>query len=496
MQRHSEETINEVINSASMGIWYIDFFDDEKPRMVASDKLLELFGLSARTDMSPEDVYEFWYSRILPEYVSDVKNCCGKMMSGMRDEVTYKWSHPTLGVRYVRCGGTATRILGKGHRLQGYHYDITDQKSQEDEKNTVIKSLAGTYMCLYYLDLKKGTYVSYNDNWAPANQIIPASGWISVGLDNFSRYLVNSEYCQQVKEFTDLSTLDERMRYKNRVSCRFLGAHNVWAKATFIVSEREPDGHVTKLILGIRNINEQILEERRHAEELQKSLESARSNTEYVQNLTHEIRTPLNAMYGFAQLLSLPDGCLSSSERQEYVTHVNNSFNMLNMLIDDVLDLADASHGNYRTVTETVNVNTVCRTAMEMAMIRKQPEVNMFFTSEVDDFYTIQSDARRIQQLLVNYLTNACKHTQHGEIRLDVSTLEVPGRLTFSVTDTGDGIPADQADVIFQRFTKLNQSVQGSGLGLNICSIIAQKLGGIVKLDTSYTNGARFLFIL
>ena len=108
----------------------------------------------------------------------------------------------------------------------------------------------------------------------------------------------------------------------------------------------------------------------------------------------------------------------------------------------------------------------------------------------------IESDSRRIQQVLVNLLTNACKHTVQGEIHLHLSTTETPGRLTFSVTDTGDGIPVGQAKEIFKRYKKANNLVQGSGLGLHICCTIARKLGAEIKLDESYKDGARFLMIL
>ena len=84
----------------------------------------------------------------------------------------------------------------------------------------------------------------------------------------------------------------------------------------------------------------------------------------------------------------------------------------------------------------------------------------------------------------------------NGEIHLHVSTTENPGRLTFSVTDTGEGVPAETAKDIFERYKKANNKVQGSGLGLHICSIIAQKLGAEIKQDQNYTDGARFLFII
>ncbi|MBQ0021042.1 MAG: HAMP domain-containing histidine kinase, partial [Bacteroidales bacterium] len=107
-----------------------------------------------------------------------------------------------------------------------------------------------------------------------------------------------------------------------------------------------------------------------------------------------------------------------------------------------------------------------------------------------------KSDGRRIQQVLINYLTNACKNTREGEIHLHCSVTENPGKVTLSVADTGPGVPKEKADMIFNRFTKLNEFVQGSGLGLNICQTIANKLQGEVYLDTLYTNGARFVFVI
>lgn len=169
---------------------------------------------------------------------------------------------------------------------------------------------------------------------------------------------------------------------------------------------------------------------------------------------------------------------------------------MLSMLIDDVMDMTDAEHGNYRIQIGTVEVNKVCRAAMQMAEMRLLDGVKLYFVTDIDDSYTIQSDGRRIEQVLVNFLTNACKHTQKGEIRLQVSTTEHPGRLTFSVTDTGEGIPPEIGNNIFQRYRKANAGVQGSGLGLHICSIIAEKLNAEIKLDQSYSNGARFVFVL
>ena len=236
----------------------------------------------------------------------------------------------------------------------------------------------------------------------------------------------------------------------------------------------------------------------------QKELQAAKEKAEhsdqlktmFVQNVSHEIRTPLNAVVGFSQLLSMPDDVVTPEEKEEYVKYIQNNSELLIMLVNDILSIGDVERGQFVVSISDVKVNDVCQQSMRTAETRLPGGVNLYYTSDVDDDYTIKSDEHRIQQVLVNFLTNACKHTEQGEIHVHTSLTEKPGMITFSVTDTGTGVPADEAEHIFERFTKLNAFKQGAGLGLSICKNIATILKGDVHLDTSYTNGARFVFQL
>lgn len=489
-------SIKQVLESAAMGIWSITLCEGQHPRMNASGKMLELLGMDRDIQTSEEEIYDTWHSRICPEALASVEASISVMLRGERDENTYAWNHPTLGVRYVRCGGVASKQEDGTTVIDGYHYDVTDQMLEQMEKNLVVNSLANVFVCLFYIDVRRDWYTSYLNNFPNATQYIPKTGKASKAL----RVLVNS-LClpsekEKAKEFFELSTLDERLNDKNSISTKFQGELIDWVQVTFIVSDRNEDGTVRHIVATIKDITLRMKNEMERLEELKRNINANRSKTMMIQNMTHEIRTPLNAMFGFAQLLSMPEGCLSTEQKTEYFNYIFNSFNMLTMLIDDVLDISDAEHGNYRIVKSEFQVNGVCRNALQMAEMRLPAGVKMYFTSDLDDSYTIESDARRIQQLLLNYLTNACKHTRQGEIHLHVSVSENPGHLTFSVTDTGEGIPKDMRKDIFLRYKKANAGVQGSGIGLHICNIISSKLGGEIKLDESYDAGARFLFIL
>ncbi|MGM9786007.1 MAG: ATP-binding protein [Candidatus Cryptobacteroides sp.] len=230
---------------------------------------------------------------------------------------------------------------------------------------------------------------------------------------------------------------------------------------------------------------------------------ASRMKTHFVQNMSHEIRTPLNAVVGYSQLLALEDGILTPEEKNEYISYITNNSSMLMMLIDDILDLSDIDSGNYRMSIGECACNEICRKAMKTVECRVPPGVGFEFVSDVSDQLSIMSDERRVQQVIINYLTNSCKHTSEGRIVLSCTIFEKPGYVTFAVSDTGTGIPAEEAEHIFKRFSKLDKFKQGSGLGLNICMLLADKLGGIVELDKNYGRcidnagrGARFLFHL
>ena len=219
------------------------------------------------------------------------------------------------------------------------------------------------------------------------------------------------------------------------------------------------------------------------------------AKTRFIQNMSHEVRTPLNAIVGFSQLLSLPDGALSPEEKDEFSAHIINNTKMLTMLLDDILNASAMDSGKYSFTFETADRDYIAQQAISSSEHRLQPGVSLTYVPEEKEPLEFTTDPRRVQQILINLITNACKHTAEGSIVVTSSLTETPGFLTYSVIDTGTGVPPEDAEKIFERFTKLNEYVQGTGLGLSICRDIAGRMGGKVFLDTTHTGkGARFVF--
>ena len=240
--------------------------------------------------------------------------------------------------------------------------------------------------------------------------------------------------------------------------------------------------------------DEQVIAELSAANE--RVIAANETKTRFLQNMTHEIRTPMNAISGFSQLLATSGDYLSQKEKEEFSSYIINNTRMMSMLLDDIIASQQMDKGEYKVTLEMSDCESICRNAIMAAEHRLQPGVQMHFVPSLKLPFRFVTDPMRAEQVLTNLLTNACKHTKQGEIRLGCSLDEVPGMIAFSVEDTGPGIPESEAEHIFERFVKLDDFVQGTGLGLSISREIAANMGGNVYLDTSYGPGARFVFTL
>ena len=224
--------------------------------------------------------------------------------------------------------------------------------------------------------------------------------------------------------------------------------------------------------------------------------EGNRIKTAFIQNMSHEVRTPLNAIIGFSQLLCLPDGMVSEEEKEQYLSYIMNDSQLLTVMVDDILSISEMEKGNYTIHPAPTNLNEMARQAIKSVEGRIPPGVLFIRQPGIDENARYMADGLRVQQIMINFLTNACKHTTEGQIVFGSSLIENPGYITFYVEDTGTGVPQDKAESIFERFVKLDSHIQGAGLGLSICRQLASSMGGRIWLDTNYTDGARFVFTI
>lgn len=224
----------------------------------------------------------------------------------------------------------------------------------------------------------------------------------------------------------------------------------------------------------------------------QETSESIRSKSLFLSNMSHELRTPLNAIVGFADLLS-QEIVEDAESKQQFGDRIKQNADLLLKLFNDVADLSALKDKNIQFVFKDCDVVALCRNVVDTVenVKRTNAEVRFVPTLEALELYT---DPGRLQQVLINLLINATKFTKEGSITLLLEVNEQENEAVFTIKDTGCGIPLEKQPYIFERFEKLHEGVQGAGLGLSICQLIVEHIGGKIWIDASYTKGACFVF--
>ena len=246
------------------------------------------------------------------------------------------------------------------------------------------------------------------------------------------------------------------------------------------------------LVLGWKKIFRLKRSQIRQEAMKEKAVQAIQRKNMSLSNMSHEVRTPLNAIVGFSAVLTDEDESFDDESRREFSEIIKvNSFQLLK-LINDILDFSDFENDNITFNIRTHDAVKLCNEVVETVMASRKLEVEMRFDTDLS-VLMLDTDDARLRQVLINLLVNAAKFTEQGSIVLELKMADA-GTALFSVTDTGCGIPPEKQHLIFERFEKLNDFVQGSGLGLSICQLIVKYMNGKLWVDSGYTRGARFCF--
>ena len=238
---------------------------------------------------------------------------------------------------------------------------------------------------------------------------------------------------------------------------------------------------------------------RRHLKELRKAydqaLESDKMKTAFIQNISHEVRTPLNIIGGFSQVIANPDIDPGIEERREIARMTQKNARLITTLIDEMLlvSLNESTEGAKKE--NQIEINNLMRGVMKEAESNLSSKTKIQYDTTLADDFTILTNEYMLKIIVNALVDNAAKNTPKGTIVLR-ATKPSDDELDLIVEDTGCGIPAAEAEHIFERFVKLDTFKQGIGLGLPLCRMLIEKLGGTVRLDTTYTQGARFVVTL
>ena len=234
--------------------------------------------------------------------------------------------------------------------------------------------------------------------------------------------------------------------------------------------------------------NKQLAVERDRAEA------ASHAKTAFIQSMTHEIRTPLNHISGFTQILAMPGIDLSEKERIDYSQRIQEGTLHLTTILDDLILISELESHSELPPTEECYPNLMIAQITDSIRPQLNDSVEISIHSQIAEDFVVNTYPNLLLTAFKKLLDNAAKFTQQGSITLTTEFNEQ--ELHFSVQDTGPGIPIEKCDYIFERFSKLDSFIQGTGLGLPIARMIAERLNGTLTLDTNYTNGAKFDLII
>lgn len=251
------------------------------------------------------------------------------------------------------------------------------------------------------------------------------------------------------------------------------------------------------LLCMCRDISEQWNAEQTNKKQ-QKELEASRIKAEesdrlksaFLANMSHEIRTPLNAIVGFSKLV-IDAEC--TNEKEQYAEIIERNSEILLNLFNDILDLSSLEADSLSFNIRPIKLIDICL-QLEQQFCYKVKNGTKLILDDVDTELYVSGDWNRIIQIISNLLSNAAKFTPKGEIHFGYREKE--DFVEFYVKDSGIGIPAERVATIFQRFGKINDFVQGTGLGLTLCRMLVEKMGGRIWLRSQEGKGSRFYFTL
>lgn len=297
------------------------------------------------------------------------------------------------------------------------------------------------------------------------------------------RYTIENAFCHK-KGF---SKLEASMRlfspdHQHIIPC------DVSVSGTYLT-----DADQEQMLLTIYDITELKNTQRLLSIEKENAVSAEKLKSAFIANMSHEIRTPLNAIIGFSGLLASTD---DDAEKKMYLDIVAENNHRLLQIVTDVLDLSKIESGSLDFHYSRFDVNDLLCGLHGILEIRlkDKPDIKLVCEAGTDE-WMIYSEQQRIVQILTNLVHNAIKFTQNGEIRFGCRP-HGETDVYFYVSDTGIGIPVGEQDKIFDRFTKLDHEVPGTGLGLTLSQTIVQSLGGEIGVESEVTKGSTFWFTL
>lgn len=460
---------------AEMGeMMYWRFFCEQK-KLEISDQIFSCLGIEEEAEQNSvlkHKTFEHYVNCVFADQRNQLKDIVAGCSNEDKGVLIYQvlWNGE---LRYHKC--MYSMVTEEGERVvAGVMQDVTQLKKQEERNAKIIEAIPDF---IFIFD-----------------------------KDFFIRDVLKSEEIELLHPVEYLIGVDGRDVYSPEVSQLFIDSINNCLANKGLQEIEYPldaDGGLKyhfqarmvpfdgdKVMALIHDIRDKV----KYTEELIKAREKAeeadKMKSTFLANMSHEIRTPLNAIVGFSELLLLDE----EGDKLSYMEIIRRNSDLLLQLIDDILDLSRLESGKTEMHFQYVDLNLLIEEIGQIHLVKVKPDVDLIVKVPDEDI-RLYTDRNRVTQVVFNFMSNAIKNTAQGSITLRMA-VEGSEWIRISIEDTGCGIPEEQLAAIFERFTKINDFVQGTGLGLTICSTIAGKLGGKIDVSSVYGKGSIFSLLL
>ena len=498
--------MDEILRGAQIGIWTLEMDGVKAPRLHPNPTMCTLLGVSQ--EMSPEEVYQFWYHRIPPKYVTPVLDYVQKVIHESYSEITYPWNHPLLGQIWIRCGGILyPDYQGNGICIRGYHQDVTRNIENERKYQNLTAATSQIYHAIYHIDLIQDRIeklAGANQNYTPTGVVTSATAHLNDILEK----MVAPSHHEIMQYFFDLTTVNDRLHGKLFISREYPSPQGIWRRATFIVQNRDTDDDVTEILYVTQIIDDYKQKELAYQQELVKAVESANqantAKTDFLNRMSHDIRTPLNGILGMLDIAQKnetnPKALLECHEKMRTAAF------HLKALVNDVLDMQRMETDRFFLEQIPFDIREIldnCWSMLEAQASRLDITLKKIKPGSLKYPYLIGSPLH-IRQIFMNLLSNAIKYNKPGgSISVHAKIIRQVHQnviYKFIISDTGIGISPEFQKHIFEPFAQEDTGARtiykGTGLGMAIVHRLVQEMGGTIQLKSEKNVGSTFTLIL
>lgn len=498
--------MDEILRGAQIGIWTLEMDGVKAPRLHPNPTMCTLLGVSQ--EMSPEEVYQFWYHRIPPKYITPVLDYIQKVIHESYSEITYPWNHPLLGQIWIRCGGILyPDYQGNGICIRGYHQDVTRNIENKRKYQNLTAATSQIYHAIYHIDLIQDRIeklAGANQNYTPTGVVTSATAQLNDILEK----MVAPSHHEIMQYFFDLTTVNDRLHGKLFISREYPSPQGIWRRATFIVQNRDTDDDVTEILYVTQIIDDYKQKELAYQQELVKAVESANqantAKTDFLNRMSHDIRTPLNGILGMLDIAQKnetnPKALLECHEKMRTAAF------HLKALVNDVLDMQRMETDRFFLEQIPFDIREIldnCWSMLEAQASRLDITLKKIKPGSLKYPYLIGSPLH-IRQIFMNLLSNAIKYNKPGgSISVHAKIIRQVHQnviYKFIISDTGIGISPEFQKHIFEPFAQEDTGARtiykGTGLGMAIVHRLVQEMGGTIQLKSEKNVGSTFTLIL